>query len=57
MVVTLTTINRENYFDLVNIYERFKGLADMHIFYLSWWIDDETAKAYGQDFRDRSAKR
>jgi radical SAM protein with 4Fe4S-binding SPASM domain len=53
LVVTLTTINRENYFDLVNIYERFKGLADMHIFYLSWWIDDETAKAYGQDFKDR----
>jgi radical SAM protein with 4Fe4S-binding SPASM domain len=53
LVVTLTTINRENYFDLVNIYERFKGLADAHIFYLSWWIDDETAKAYGQDFRDR----
>lgn len=53
LVVTLTTINRENYFDLVNIYERFKGLADAHIFYLSWWIDTETANAYSQDFRDR----
>ena len=53
LVVTLTTINRENYFDLVNIYERFRGLADMHIFYLSWWIDDDAAKAYAQDFRDR----
>lgn len=53
LVVTLTTINRENYFDLVNIYERFRGLADMHIFYLSWWIDDATAKAYGEDFKNR----
>jgi radical SAM protein with 4Fe4S-binding SPASM domain len=53
LVVTLTTINRENYFDLVNIYERFRGLADMHIFYLSWWIDDATAAAQAQDFSDR----
>jgi radical SAM protein with 4Fe4S-binding SPASM domain len=53
LVVTLTTINRENYFDLVNIYERFRGLADMHIFYLSWWIDDATAQAQAQDFKDR----
>lgn len=53
LVVTLTTINRENYFDLVNIYERFRGLADMHIFYLSWWIDDETAQAYARDYQDR----
>jgi len=53
LVVTLTTISRANYKDLVNIYERFRGLADMHIFYLSWWIDQESADEYSQHFDQR----
>ncbi len=51
--ITLTTISRANYMDLVNIYEQFKNLADFHIFYLSWWIDQPSADLNKNHFEAR----
>jgi radical SAM protein with 4Fe4S-binding SPASM domain len=51
--VTLTTISRANHTDLVSIYERFAPVADMCIFYLSWWIDQEHADRHTEDYARR----
>jgi radical SAM protein with 4Fe4S-binding SPASM domain len=53
LVVSLTTISRENYRNLVDIYEKFKDVTDMQIFYLSWWIDEARAEAYVEDSERR----
>ena len=53
MLVSLTTISRENFFDLTNIYERLKPYTDLQIFYLSWWIDFESATKHSDDFERR----
>jgi radical SAM protein with 4Fe4S-binding SPASM domain len=53
LIASLTTISKENYRHLIDIYETFRDRVDLSVFYLSWWIDEESAKAHDQDFRRR----
>jgi radical SAM protein with 4Fe4S-binding SPASM domain len=53
MIVTLTTISRRNADRLVDIYEAFRGQADALVFYLGWWIDEDSAQRHAEDFARR----
>jgi radical SAM protein with 4Fe4S-binding SPASM domain len=53
LIASLTTISQENFRHLVDIYEAFRGLADLFVFYLAWWIDQERAQAHDDDFSRR----
>jgi radical SAM protein with 4Fe4S-binding SPASM domain len=53
LIASLTTISRENYRNLIDIYETFRDRVDLAVFYLSWWIDEESAKAHDRDFGRR----
>jgi radical SAM protein with 4Fe4S-binding SPASM domain len=53
LIASLTTISRNNFRHLVDIYEAFRRQVDLSVFYLSWWIDAEHAQAHEQDFFQR----
>ncbi|GAB6037058.1 radical SAM protein [Fundidesulfovibrio butyratiphilus] len=53
LTASLTTISRANVGRLVDIYETFKDKVDLFVFYLSWWIDESSAKAHDRDFQSR----
>jgi radical SAM protein with 4Fe4S-binding SPASM domain len=53
LIASLTTISRENYRHLIDIYETFRDRVDLAVFYLSWWIDEESARAHDRDFGRR----
>jgi len=53
LVVPLTTISKRNYRFLVDIYDRFRDLADFFVFYLSWWITPERAAQHDREFARR----
>ena len=39
LIASLTTISRNNFRHLTDIYDAFRDKVDLFIFYLSWWID------------------
>ncbi|MGO9019019.1 MAG: radical SAM protein [Syntrophobacteraceae bacterium] len=53
LIVSLTTISRENAHSLADIYRAFKDRVDLFVFYLSWWIDPAGAQAHERDFMRR----
>ncbi len=53
MIATLTTISCRNAGRLADIYETFRGQADVMIFYLGWWIDEGGARRHAEDFARR----
>ncbi|MFZ5453447.1 MAG: radical SAM protein [Thermodesulfobacteriota bacterium] len=53
LIASLTTISRENYRHLLDIYEAFRDKVDIFVFYLAWWIDQESAQAHEDDFSRR----
>ncbi|MDD5643025.1 MAG: radical SAM protein [Syntrophales bacterium] len=53
LIASLTTISRENYRHLLDIYEAFRDKVDLFVFYLAWWIDAESAQAHDDDFSRR----
>lgn len=53
LIAGLTTINNVNYNRLVDIYEVFKDKVDVCVFYLAWWIDEESAEKHAKDFEER----
>lgn len=53
LIVALTVISRENVQHLLDIYDTFRRRVDLFVFYLSWWIDDESAVNHERDFRRR----
>ncbi|MGC8604344.1 MAG: radical SAM protein, partial [Desulfomonilaceae bacterium] len=53
LIASLTTINNVNYKRLVDIYEVFKDRVDVCVFYLAWWIDEESAERHTVDFEQR----
>ncbi|MCP4575685.1 MAG: radical SAM protein [Deltaproteobacteria bacterium] len=53
VIASLTVISKENLNHLVSIYETFKNRVDLFVFYLSWWIGPNEAKAHETDFYDR----
>ncbi|MGD9610014.1 MAG: radical SAM protein [Desulfovibrionaceae bacterium] len=50
LVAALTTISQANVNHLVDIYEAYKDRVDLFVYYLSWWIDEDSAKAHDADF-------
>jgi len=53
IVAALCTINNLNYDRLVETYDNFRDKVDMFVFYLAWWIDDESADQHTEDFKHR----
>ncbi len=53
MITSLTVVSKENANHLVDIYETFQNQVDLFVFYLSWWITPERAKAHDLDFSNR----
>lgn len=53
LIASLTVISQVNHRHLVDIYEAFQDRVDLFVFYLSWWIDPEGARAHEADFRNR----
>ena len=53
LVAALTTISSANVNHLVDIYEAYKDRVDLFVYYLSWWIDEKSAKAHDEDFTRR----
>lgn len=53
LIASLTTISRNNFRRLVDIYDSFRDKVDLFVFYLSWWIDAEHAQAHERDFSRR----
>ena len=52
-MAALTTISSANVHHLVDIYEAYKDRVDLFVYYLSWWIDEDSAKAHDADFSRR----
>jgi radical SAM protein with 4Fe4S-binding SPASM domain len=53
MIVTLTTLSHRNAHRLAEIYETFRAQADALVFYLGWWIDEESGQRHVEDFARR----
>jgi radical SAM protein with 4Fe4S-binding SPASM domain len=53
LVAALTTINNVNYNRLVDIYDVFRDKVDVCVFYLAWWIDEDSAARHSKDFAER----
>jgi len=53
LIASLTTINNVNYNRLVDIYDVFRDRVDVCVFYLAWWIDEESAEKHTRDFEER----
>jgi radical SAM protein with 4Fe4S-binding SPASM domain len=53
LIAALTTINNVNYNRLVDIYDVFRDKVDVCVFYLAWWIDEESAERHSRDFEER----
>ena len=53
LVAALTTLSTANMRHIVDIYEAFRKDVDIFVFYLSWWIDEASAKAHDRDFAER----
>ncbi len=52
-VVPISVVAKYNIDELVDIYRFTSQYADAHIFYLSWWIDGQTAERHTADFQRR----
>jgi radical SAM protein with 4Fe4S-binding SPASM domain len=53
LIASLTTINNLNYNRLLDIYDRFREKVDICVFYLAWWIDEQSAEEQTKDFQER----
>jgi len=53
LLVSITVVSKENAGHLVEIYDRLKGLTDLQIYCLAFWIDKENAQAQAADFARR----
>jgi radical SAM protein with 4Fe4S-binding SPASM domain len=50
MIAVNTVVSRHNFRHLVDLYEAFRDRVDAFFFFLSWWIDEEGARAHERDF-------
>ena len=53
LIASLTTISRNNFRHLVDIYDAFRDKVDLFVYYLSWWIDQDRVQAHEADFSRR----
>lgn len=49
----LCTINERNADRLIDVYDSFHDKVDVLVFYLSWWIDEQSAERHTRDFERR----
>jgi radical SAM protein with 4Fe4S-binding SPASM domain len=49
----ISVVARYNINHLLDIYKFSRQYADMHIYYLSWWIDEQSAHEHTKDFEHR----
>ncbi len=49
----LCTINQRNADRLVDVYDAFADKVDVLVFYLAWWIDEDSALRHTGDFQRR----
>lgn len=52
-IIPISVIAQYNMDYLTDIYRFTSQYADAHIFYLSWWIDETSAKQHSDDFNRR----
>jgi len=52
-VVPISVVAKYNIDYLMDIYKFTSQYADAHIFYLSWWIDQQSATQHSADFKRR----
>lgn len=52
-IAPISVVARYNIDCLTDIYKVTSQYADAHIFYLSWWIDEQTAQQHSDDFKHR----
>jgi radical SAM protein with 4Fe4S-binding SPASM domain len=52
-IIPISVIAKYNIYELANIYRFTRQYADAHIFYLSWWIDEQSAEEHTNDFEQR----
>lgn len=52
-VIPISVIASYNIDYITDIYDFTSQYADAHIFYLSWWIDQQAAEAHAADFKGR----
>jgi radical SAM protein with 4Fe4S-binding SPASM domain len=53
LITAITVITRDNAGHLVDIYQAFHRRVDLFVFCLSWWIDEDAARAHEADFTRR----
>lgn len=53
VIASLTTISKENSECLAEIYESVQGKVDVAVFYMAWWIDEQSARRHEEDFNAR----
>ncbi len=53
MIASLTTVSKDNYRHLTEIYDAYKDKVDLFVFYPAWWIDQAGAEAHDRDFESR----
>jgi radical SAM protein with 4Fe4S-binding SPASM domain len=52
-IAPISVVARYNIDHLVDIYKFTRQYADLHIFYLSWWIDEQSAQQHTEEFQRR----
>ena len=52
-IIPLSCITMYNIDVVVDLHEFTSQYADAHIFYLTWWMDSESAQAHSKDFERR----
>ena len=53
LIASLTVVSRGNFRHLVDLYEAFRYRVDLFVFYLSWWMDPESASCHEEEFFSR----
>ncbi len=53
MLAGLCTINQRNADHLIDVYEAFADKLEVLVFYLAWWIDEDSAARHSADFARR----
>ena len=53
LIASLSVVQKANYRYLLDHYEAFRDKVDLFVYYLSWWIDADSAQAHEKDFEHR----
>lgn len=56
LIAPISCVTRFNLDSLVDLYRLAAGLSDLHVLYLTWWIDEASAQQHTQEFQRRFAQ-